>query len=117
MENLLKYTSLIALCGTAISFVIGLIKWIEQRNREQEQKQFAAFHKMVCIASGVDETGKTVKMAQQIAAIYQLQAYKQYSFASIPVLELMQFEFGKTQDERSVHLEKALRETIKVLSK
>jgi len=117
METILKYISIITLCGAAISFIIGLIKWIDQRNREQEQSQFAAFHKMVCIASGVDESGKTVKMVQQVAAIYQLQAYKQYSFASIPVLQLMQFEFEKVNDERSSYFEKALRETIEVLSK
>ncbi len=62
MKEILEYVSLITLCGAAISFVVGLIKWIDQRNREQEQKQYEAFHKMVCIASGVDESGKTVKM-------------------------------------------------------
>ncbi len=112
MDALLKYLSLITLCGTAIAFVIGFVKWIDQRNREQEQKQYTAFHRMVCIAAGVDEAGKAVKMAQQIAAIYQLQAYRQYSFASIPVLELIQFELDKAQDERSNHMKKALHETI-----
>ena len=76
MEKLLEYTSLITLCGVAISFMIGLIKWIDQRNREQEQRHYEALHKMVLIASGVDESGKTVKMVQQIAAIYQLQEFK-----------------------------------------
>ncbi len=117
MNEILKYVSLITLCGTAVSFVIGLIKWMDQRNKEQEQKQYEAFHRMVCIASGVDEAGKTVKMVQQIAAIYQLQAYKKYAFASIPVLKLMQFEYGKAQDDRSNHMEIALNQTIEELSK
>jgi len=116
MEEILKYVSLITLAGTAISFAVGLIKWIDQRNREQEQKQYEAFHKMVCIASGTDESGRTVKMVQQIAAIYQLQAYKQYAFASVPVLELMQFEYSKKdQDERAEYLFKALNETLQSL--
>ena len=117
MEEVLKYVSLITLCGTAISFIIGLIKWIDQRNREQEQKQFEAFHKMVCIASGVDETGKTVKMVQQIAAIYQLQAYKKYSYASVPVLKLMQFEYGENGDSRAEHMNAAISGTIHFLEK
>lgn len=116
MEDALKYLSLITLCGTAISFAIGLIKWIDQRSREEEQKRYEAFHKMVCIASGVDETGRTVKMLQQIAAIYQLQAYKQYAFASVPVLELMQFEYGKTDDDRSKYMEKAISKTMSSLT-
>jgi hypothetical protein len=116
MEEILKYLSLITLAGTAISFAVGLIKWIDQRNREQEQKQYEAFHKMVCIASGTDESGRTVKMVQQIAAIYQLQAYKQYAFASVPVLELMKFEYSKSnQDERAEHMFNALNETLQSL--
>lgn len=116
MDDVLKYISLITLAGAAISFAIGLIKWIDQRNREQEQKQYEAFHKMVCIASGVDESGKTIKMVQQIAAIYQLQAYKKYSFASIPALKLMQFEHGWATDKRAEFMETALTETINVLT-
>lgn len=116
MDDILKYVSVIALCGAAISFVIGLLKWIDQRNREQEQKVFEAFHVMVCLASGVDQTGRIVKMSQQIAAIYQLQAYKQYAYASVPVLELLQFEIDSTDDNRVVHLEKALKETVARLS-
>ncbi|MDE3272124.1 hypothetical protein [Pseudoalteromonas sp. G4] len=115
MEELLKYASLITLCGAAISFMIGLVKWIDQRNREQEQKHYDAFHKMVLIASGIDENGKTVKMVQQIAAIYQLQAFTKFAFASIPVLELMKFEYGEHTDPRGKHMSKALDSTINKL--
>ena len=119
MEAILKYLSLITACGAGISFIFGLFKWIDQRNREQEQKLYEAFHKMVCLASGVDDSGRTIKMVQQIAAIYQLQRYKQYSFASIPVLKLMQYEFEpqKSKEPRASHMEQALSETIAVLQK
>ncbi|TOD60078.1 hypothetical protein [Vibrio parahaemolyticus] len=117
MDELLKYASLITLCGAAISFVIGLIKWIDQRNREQKQKQkqYEALHKMVLLASGVDESGQTIKMVQQIAAIYQLQSYKDFAFASVPVLELMLFEHGNQSDPRSDHLIKAIKSSIHAL--
>ncbi len=119
MESILKYISLITVCGTGISFVIGLFKWIDQRNREQEQKLYEAFHKMVCLASGVDDSGRTIKMVQQIAAIYQLQRYKQYAFASVPVLKLMQFEFEqqKGKEPRASHMDQALQATIEELQK
>lgn len=116
METILKYISLITLSGAAISFIVGLIKWIDQRNREEEQKQSEAFHKMVCLASGVDESGNSIRVVQQIAAIYQLQIYKKYSFASIPVLEQMKLEYTALQDERSKSLIVALDKTIAVLS-
>ena len=116
MEEILKYVSLITLSGTAISFMVGLIKWIDQRNREQEQKTFEAFHQMVCRASGRNENGQIISMLQQVAAIYQLQKYKQYAFASLPVLDLMKFENNNQEkDKRSDHLVKAIEETITVL--
>ncbi|MBQ4848810.1 hypothetical protein [Pseudoalteromonas sp. MMG012] len=119
MEEIVKYTSLITLCGAAISFVIGLLKWIDQRNREREQKHYDAFHKMVLIASGVDESGKTVRMVQQIAAIYQLQEFKKYSFASLPVLELMEFEYTelakREAEPRAHHMHKAIKSSIACL--
>ena len=116
MEMVLKYLSQIALSGAALSFVIGLIKWIDQRNRDQEEKQYQSFHKMVCLASGTDESGRTIKMVQQVAAIYQLQRYRQYAFASIPVLQLLLYEINEAQDTRVEHLKKAMNETIAKLS-
>ncbi|MBH0178148.1 MAG: hypothetical protein HP491_09835 [Nitrospira sp.] len=121
MDEVLKYLPLITVCvtviGASVSFLIGLLKWIDQRKAEQEQRQYEAFHRMVCIASGVDETGRTIKMVQQVAAIYQLQAYKQYAFAAVPVLQQLQFEIGAPTDPRASYIETALSKTIEALSK
>lgn len=116
MEEVLKYLTQITLSGAAFSFVIGLIKWIDQRNRDREDRQYESFHKMVCLASGTDESGRTIKMIQQVAAIYQLQRYKQYSFASVPVLQLLLHEMREDKDKRMEHLTKAINETIAKLS-
>lgn len=120
MDEALKYLPLVTVCVTVIgastTFLIGLLKWIAQRKTEQEQRQYEAFHRMVCIASGVDETGRTIKMAQQVAAIYQLQAYKQYAFAAIPVLHQLRSELGAPTDPRTGYIETALSKTIEVLS-
>lgn len=120
MDDALKYLPLVTVCitvlGASVSFLIGLLKWIAQRKTEQEQRQYEAFHRMVCIASGVDETGRIIKMVQQVAAIYQLQAYKQYAFAAVPVLQQLQFELGTPTDPRAGYIETALNKTIEALS-
>ena len=117
MDDALQYVSVISLCGTlcgtAIAFIVGLFKWIDQRKREQDQKHYEAFHRMVCLASGTDENGRTVKWPQQLAAIYQLQAYKKYAFASVPVLKAMQSD---TSNVGAEHLREALATTIAALS-
>lgn len=116
MEDILKYISIISLSGTGIAFIIGLIKWIDNRNLEQEQKQCEGFHKMICLVSGVNESGKTVKLAQQIAAIYQLQRFKKYSYAIIPSLEILLRQSNhleKNEDTKSLII--AFEKTINVL--
>lgn len=116
LDEIIKFVPVLTIVGVAISFAIGLFQWLDQRRREQEQKTYEAFHKMVCLASGVDENGRVIKMSQQLAAVYQLQLYKKYSFASIPVLRLMQFEYQNHQgDSRSAHMDKAISETIELL--
>ena len=72
---------------------------------------------MICIASGVNETGESVSMLQQLAAIYQLRSYRRYAFASVPLLEHMKIEIGKSNDERLQQLLSAIDETIAELSK
>jgi hypothetical protein len=120
MDEALKYLPLITVCvtvmGASATFLIGLLKWIAQRKAEQEQRQYEAFHRMVCIASGVDETGRTIKMVQQVAAIYQLQAYRQYAFAAVPVLQRLRFELSAPTDPRAGYLETALSKAIEALS-
>lgn len=98
LEIILKYTSLL---GAIISLLIGLLKYLDQRNREQSEKTFAAFHNMVCRAAGQRERGGNLPFTQQLAAIYQLQKYKEYSYASIPVLKYMKEDFeSKEEDPR-----------------
>ena len=115
MENILKYLSEITVSGAALSFVIGLIKWLDERRRDREERQYQSFHRMVCLASGTDESGRTIKMPQQLAAIYQLQRYKQYAFASVPVLEHLLKEMKGENDPRVEDLNKAINETIQKL--
>lgn len=118
MDSILKYASLIALAGAAISFMIGLVKWIDQRSREQEQKQHEIFFKMICLASGKNEAGLVISMNQQIAAIYQLQNYKRYVFAAVPILDLMKFEFSEGNvDPRAKFMLDALNSSISLLRK
>ena len=118
MDELLKYISIIAVAGAGISFVIGLLKWLDQRKREQEDKHYESFHRMISLASGASDSGMAVKMAQQVAAIYQLQRYPEYKFASIPVLQMLQENFKNPRDqhEGDKHVITAINETLKLLS-
>ena len=91
IDNILKYTSLITVAGAAISFCIGLIKYLDQRKREEKNKSFELFHDLMRRVSGQGEKpGDTLPVTQQLAAVYELQHFKEYSYASIPILLYLQ---------------------------
>lgn len=115
LETILKYGSLIAMAGAAISFLVGWIKYVDQRRREQSAKEFEAFHIMVSRAAGEREGGGAVPLTQQLAAIYQLQKYKEYSYASIPVLSFIRESVANQADPRVKWLLSAIDETVKEL--
>ena len=43
IDSVLKYISVITVAGAAISFVVGLLKYLDQRNREERTKRFELF--------------------------------------------------------------------------
>lgn len=114
MDEISKYIPLLVYLGSAIVFLFGFFQWLDQRKRELEERNFNAFHKMICLASGATEEGKSVMLAQQIAAVYQLQRYKEYKYATVPILENLRENFSDRGDEDA--LIKAINKTIKALS-
>lgn len=118
LEVILKYASLLLMVGAVISFVVGFVKWFDQRNREQEQQQHEVFFKMICLASGKNEAGQIISMNQQIAAIYQLQNYPKYAFSAVPVLKLMQFDGEKMKtDARYPFMHTAIGSSLNALAR
>jgi hypothetical protein len=107
LDTLLKYLSLITVAGAAISFVIGLLKFIDQRNREERTKRYMLYHDLMRTISayGDGENGK-VALTQQAAAIYELQHFKEYAYASVPGLRFLREAVGESDksDRRVVLL-------------
>lgn len=126
MEDILKnIPQIVVIAGGFIGSLVGFFQWLDQRNRELEERQSQSFHKMACLASGADESGKTVQLAQQLAAIYQLQRYKKYSFASIPTLQYVLHDLSKGHDSQQLsesqnlklgYVTRAINETLAKLS-
>ena len=97
IDTVLKYLSVITVSGAAISFVIGLIKYLDQRSREEKTKRFELYHDLMCrvSAQGVN-AGDGLPLTQQLAAIYELQHFEEYAYASIPILEHIRIQFSQT---------------------
>ena len=114
LEEILKYLSLITVSGAGISFIVGLVKYIDQRDREERNKRFEMFHGLMrSVAARGGLQGEILPTTQQAAAIYELQHFKEYSYASIPILEDLKKEFEEIDVHKVLH--KATNDTIAAL--
>jgi hypothetical protein len=88
IDSILKYLSLITVAGAAISFVIGLIKYLDQRAREERTKRYELVHgSMRNISAHGERLDEGTPLTQQLAAVYELKHFKEYAYAAIPILE------------------------------
>ena len=88
LDTILKYLSLITVAGAAISFVIGFVKYLDQRAREDRTKRYELFHGLMRHISAYGATkDEGIPLTQQLAAIYELRHFKEYAYAAIPILE------------------------------
>jgi hypothetical protein len=87
IENLVKYVALISLAGAGVSFMVGLWKYLDQRKREDRTERFKVYHRLMQTISAMDSAGNACPLTQQLAAIYELQHFPEYAFASEPILK------------------------------
>jgi len=113
-DKILQYISIITVAGAGISFVVGFVKYLDQRNREERTKRFELFHDLMRRVSAKGEgTNEGLPLTQQVAAIYELQHFKEYAYASVPILRHLQTFFG---DQKAPPLlSSAIDETIRAL--
>lgn len=98
IDSILKYLSVVTVAGAAISFVIGLIKYLDQRNREERTKRYELFHDLMRrVSAQAEKNGQGLPLTQQLAAIYELQHFQEYAYASVPILEHVRTGFAQLQ--------------------
>jgi len=99
IDTILKYLSLITVAGAAISFVVGLVKYLDQRKREERTTRFKMFHDLMGpIVARAERPNEGLALSQQVAAVYELQHFKDYSYASVPILEDMRARWEKDRE-------------------
>ena len=116
MDEILRYVSLITVAGAGISFVVGLWKYLDQRAREVRTKRFELYHDLMRRISAFGEKdGTALPLTQQVAAVYELQHFEDYAYATIPILTHMR-EFYGAKSVQPVLLE-AIDATLRALGR
>jgi hypothetical protein len=114
VDRILQYASIITVAGAGISFMVGFIKYLDQRNREERTKRFELYHDLMRRVAGKGEgIEKGLPLTQQVAAIYELQHFREYAYASLPILGHLRTEFADKNPPPV--FSSAIDETIKAL--
>jgi|GEM_PF-2192302 len=96
LDSLLKYVSLIAVAGASISFVVGLVRYLDQRKLQERTRRFELFHDLMGRVSAQGEHPNAgLPLSQQAAAIYELQHFPEYAYASVPILTELREYFAQ----------------------
>lgn len=100
LDSVLKYLSIISVSGAAISFVVGLLKYLDQRNREEKYKRDEKFHALLELISGnAGLKDSKISFTRQLASIYQLQNFSEYRDIIMPVLQYLKKDFQRGKDD------------------
>src|SRR5207249_5202342 len=95
--------------------IVGLVKYLDQRKREERTARFRTFHELMgpIVARG-ERPNEGLALSQQVAAVYELQHFKDYSYASVPILEDLRARWEKEKETPQLLL-RAIDDTLKVL--
>ena len=103
LDSILKYLSVITVAGAAISFGVGFIKYLDQRSREERTKRYELFHDLMRrVSAQGDKPGDGLPLTQQLAAIYELRQFTEYSYASVPILQHIRSHFANPKAAAAV---------------
>jgi hypothetical protein len=117
LDSILKYLSVISVAGAGIAFVVGLWKYLDQRAREERTKRFELYHDLMRRVSAFGDAGSQgVPLTQQCAAIYELQHFHEYSYASLPILTHLREDYRLRSPDSPDVLFTALDATLHALT-
>ena len=78
MNLISENNQLISTIVFALAGIFSVIKWLDTRNRELQEKRYSKYMDLISIISGNRSDSTTPRMTEQIAAVWFLLEYKEY---------------------------------------
>lgn len=105
---------LLAICSLAFS----ARRYISMREKEQEASRFEIYHKLIkTVSKGNDEDG-ILKLASQIAYIYELRNFPEYKELTENLLNRLRVQWSKNEEgDTLIPLKAAIDDTLADLQK
>jgi len=116
IESLVSIASIGAFLVTLISIAFSARKYLQQKETDQRSQRFITYHGLVhAISSGTSPNG-VMAITSQIAYLYELRNYPEYSALTYTVLEkLKQLWRDNESPEKYAPLKEAIDDTLAAL--
>jgi len=108
-------TLLIGIIGGIFSFCWTVFQYLDSKKREQERKDFEAYHKLIKDLVQPENEG-TLYIDRQCAILFELRNFKRYYPLSLRMLKGLSEKWSKS-DEQFPRLTEELNMTIQFLEK
>jgi hypothetical protein len=114
-DDILKIAAFLV---TIATFVAGLWRYIDSRNREDQTRKLHLYLDLMRLASAVTDDGKyAVPLTQQLAAIYEIQHFPQFKYSILPILSHLRDFFATTKPPNYQLLTDAIDTTLSIVER
>lgn len=118
LNDLAVWATLGAFVAPLVALAFSAHRWLAIREAELKAERFQTYHRLVHnISVGVSEHGQ-MKLASQLAYIFELRNFPEYSSLTEKVLSLLRKEWGERENKDKKHeLSKGVDETLAFLQR
>lgn len=113
LNDLAAWASVLALLAAVLPLSFSARRYLVIRNAELQKERFDSYHRILRVASaGSDERG-VLKLVSQVAFVYELRNFPEYTDLTEKVLGMLREEWARGEDgERKTRLVEAIDETL-----
>jgi hypothetical protein len=67
--------------------IFSVIRWYDIRRRELRQQRWTDYSRLIAIVSGLSADGRSTRIPEQVAALYQLLEFPEYASITVRALD------------------------------
>jgi hypothetical protein len=103
--------------GAAITFVWSAIQFILVRRKEQQAREFQAFHRLIKELVSPDDTNKFIWIDRQMAVVFELRHFNRYYDVTVRILSGLREKWSADPEFRWTRLTEEIDLTLEHIRK
>jgi hypothetical protein len=119
LSDAASITTIAAFFVTLVSIAFSAKRYLDIREKDQESERFAIYHRLLkIISTGYEEKQNDLKLASQLAYIYELRNFPEYTELTRPTLNRLRGQWANHEPlETNGPLKEAIDDTLSYLER